>query len=170
VVRSQPQRTKQLSDFMPFGKKRTKAEIHGIKAEILELFVQGATKADVGKVIKEKYKVPARTFDRYWISLMNQIGNELEKEKGDIVLGFVRRQQKRIQEAQIQFVETKKQGTADRLWLTSASNLEKDLIDKLMQLGIIEKAPDKFTGKMELNLKGRLLDALEEARKETEQG
>ena len=86
--------------------KRSKIEIEKLKTKMLRLLSSGLTYSDIEKIMKEQDNLPPRTFARYWKTLMKQEEEKLFKQKKDSLVGFIKRHEKRLRDAEVNCAQT----------------------------------------------------------------
>lgn len=145
--------------------KRNRLEIEKLKEEMLGLLGRGLTRQDIGKVMAdEPHKIPGRTFDRYWSNLMKAEEDKLFKHKERFLVGFMQRHEHRLRQAQLNYSEskTKTMPSGNLRWWYAGLNCEMEAMKFLSGIGALKMKPQE----LEITLKMRLLNALEETRED----
>jgi len=136
--------------------KRSRLEIERLKAVILSNLSQGLTYSNIQVILQEEHKIPKRTFARYWKTLMKEEQDRLFEQKKDLLVGFMKRHERRMLEAQKHYTESQ-----NRNWWYATHNADKDFMHIMGQIGVLDIKPKE----LDITLKTRLEGALEEARK-----
>jgi len=144
---------------MPFGKKRSTAKVAAIKLEIVGYIAKGYPRAEIRMLMeKGKFKVPSRTFDRYYVDVIQDESKELSRAGAEQLVKFVKRCEARIKESMIRY-----RNTQDVRFQDAAHRYERDLVDKLMDIGVIKKAPEEIKVDTEFKVSSkRVLEILAE--------
>jgi len=139
---------------------RTKIKIEDLKTIIIELVGEGLTRHDIQKRFEKEYKVPSRTFDRYWKTAISLESEKIKEKKNELFVGYFNRNVNRIREASIQYNATK-----DRNWLHSSHTFEKDFMDRMQSMGLAEKEPERVEITKTDDIKETLDEIMDETRR-----
>jgi hypothetical protein len=157
--------------------KRTRAQIQEIKKTILDLYLRSYTRKQIYSYCKNSLNLCDSSFNKYWTAVMHEEVSRIKAEENEIIVGFIERARFRQSNfhAKGEALETK----ADKLddekehfkktellklskdYYHSAFQLEKDVIEKAQELGIVEKVADKVN----MSVQGSLYSDIIEARK-----
>lgn len=136
---------------MPFGVKRSKAEVEELKNQIVQYMGIGLNH----KEIMAKLKLPNNTFYNIFKHVKQELEEEFMSKRSKIVLDILQRESMRIKLAHTKGLQDK-----DKYWVNLAHQMDDSMFNKLQSMGVIQKEPEK----MDLNIEEKILDAVKRAR------
>ena len=118
--------------------KRSKVEKERLKTEILTRIGKGKRYITIREEMKNEFKLPPRTFARYWKKLMNEEEKKFFKEKNEILVGFNERHKTRVEEALKHYWQTNKKD-----WLDLSRKFDRDYAKIMGLMGVTDIQPVK---------------------------